>query len=270
MGARFYDTCINRFISPDPIIPQPGNPQSLNRYSYTVGNPLKYRDPSGHWFETAWDIANIAWDIYEVKQDPSLLNIGCLVVDVAAAVLPIVPAGAGLIARGGKGAKIGLEVVTHADEAVDAARVLSHADDLADAAKVVDEGVAAYRAYRGGGIHPASTGKAFSDWFKLNILGDTAAKGKSIFRGSRRLDIFDEGAKKIFELKNYTPKTGIGKQFWSQAADYVRYADEGGYTLNYVFGQMIGESVAQRLIDMGISVWYIDDAGKMIEWIPNP
>jgi len=30
------------------VIPDPANPQSLNRYSYTLGNPLRYTDPSGH------------------------------------------------------------------------------------------------------------------------------------------------------------------------------------------------------------------------------
>jgi hypothetical protein len=49
MGARWYDAYINRFVSPDPIIPQPGNPQSLNRYSYGYNNPVKFADPSGHW-----------------------------------------------------------------------------------------------------------------------------------------------------------------------------------------------------------------------------
>jgi hypothetical protein len=29
-------------------VPEPGSPQSLNRYSYTIGNPLKYTDPTGH------------------------------------------------------------------------------------------------------------------------------------------------------------------------------------------------------------------------------
>ncbi len=48
MGARWYDAYINHFISPDTIIPQPGNPQSLNRYSYCLNNPLKFVDPSGH------------------------------------------------------------------------------------------------------------------------------------------------------------------------------------------------------------------------------
>jgi hypothetical protein len=29
-------------------VPEPGNPQSFNRYSYVGGNPVKFRDPSGH------------------------------------------------------------------------------------------------------------------------------------------------------------------------------------------------------------------------------
>jgi hypothetical protein len=35
-------------------VPEPGNPQGLNRYSYTLNNPLKYTDPSGHF---AWFVA---------------------------------------------------------------------------------------------------------------------------------------------------------------------------------------------------------------------
>ena len=134
MGARWYDSYLNRFLSPDTIIPQPGNPQSLNRYSYTLGNPLKYRDPSGHWVETAWDVANIGWDIYEVSQDPSLLNIACLVVDVGAAALPFVPGGAGLLARGGKAA---VKVATHSDEMVTTAKLVSKADVLGTATKIL-------------------------------------------------------------------------------------------------------------------------------------
>jgi hypothetical protein len=29
-------------------VPEPGNPQALNRYSYTYNNPIRYIDPSGH------------------------------------------------------------------------------------------------------------------------------------------------------------------------------------------------------------------------------
>jgi RHS repeat-associated protein len=47
-GARYYDAEIGRFISPDTIVPHPMNPQSLNRYSYCLNNPLRYIDPTGH------------------------------------------------------------------------------------------------------------------------------------------------------------------------------------------------------------------------------
>ena len=30
------------------MVPEPGNPQALNRYAYAVGNPVRYNDPSGH------------------------------------------------------------------------------------------------------------------------------------------------------------------------------------------------------------------------------
>jgi len=46
--ARFYDPVLGRFIQPDPIVPEPGNPQALNRYAYVYNNPLRYTDPSGH------------------------------------------------------------------------------------------------------------------------------------------------------------------------------------------------------------------------------
>jgi len=29
-------------------VPEPGNPQALNRYAYGLNNPVKYNDPSGH------------------------------------------------------------------------------------------------------------------------------------------------------------------------------------------------------------------------------
>jgi len=47
-GARWYDSSLGRFLSPDSIVPKPGNPQSLNRYAYVLNNPLRYTDPTGH------------------------------------------------------------------------------------------------------------------------------------------------------------------------------------------------------------------------------
>ena len=45
---RYYNPALGRFVSADTIVPNPGDPQSLNRYSYVRNNPLKYTDPSGH------------------------------------------------------------------------------------------------------------------------------------------------------------------------------------------------------------------------------
>jgi RHS repeat-associated protein len=47
-GARSYDPALGRFLQADSIVPNPANPQSLNRYAYVLNNPLKYTDPSGH------------------------------------------------------------------------------------------------------------------------------------------------------------------------------------------------------------------------------
>ena len=47
-GARYYDPALGRFVQPDTIVPQPGNPQALNRFSYGYNNPLRFTDPTGH------------------------------------------------------------------------------------------------------------------------------------------------------------------------------------------------------------------------------
>ena len=47
-GARYYDQKVGRFISADTLIPQPGDSQAYNRYSYCLNNPIEYNDPPGH------------------------------------------------------------------------------------------------------------------------------------------------------------------------------------------------------------------------------
>ncbi len=55
MNGRIYDPLLGRFLSPDPYVQAPENPQNHNRYSYCLNNPLKYSDPSGEWILT-WGI----------------------------------------------------------------------------------------------------------------------------------------------------------------------------------------------------------------------
>jgi RHS repeat-associated protein len=176
--ARYYDAYVGRFVQPDTLVPNPGDPQQLNRYTYAANNPLRYRDPSGHWFETAWDIANILWDIYEVRRDPSLVNIGALVVDVGAAVLPVVPAGAGMVVRGGKAAKVATEVATHWDEAVDVVRIAGRLDEAVDA-------VSAARRLREVGLHADEAGDLIKAIAKQSThgAGDKVVLGPWKFKG---------------------------------------------------------------------------------------
>jgi RHS repeat-associated protein len=46
-NARYYSPYLNRWIQPDTIVPDPANPQSLNRYSYVYNNPVKRTDSTG-------------------------------------------------------------------------------------------------------------------------------------------------------------------------------------------------------------------------------
>ena len=48
MGGRIYDPELGRFMQADPIVQDPRDAQSLNRYSYVYNNPLSYTDPTGY------------------------------------------------------------------------------------------------------------------------------------------------------------------------------------------------------------------------------
>ncbi len=50
MNGRIYDPLIGRFLSADPILQDPMNGQSYNRYTYVLNNPTNLTDPTG--FET--------------------------------------------------------------------------------------------------------------------------------------------------------------------------------------------------------------------------
>jgi RHS repeat-associated protein len=52
-NARYYSPYLNRWLQPDTIVPEPSNPQDLNRYAYGRNNPLRFIDPSGHFSEEA-------------------------------------------------------------------------------------------------------------------------------------------------------------------------------------------------------------------------
>ncbi len=54
MNGRLYDPYLQRFLSPDPYVQEPGNAQNYNRYAYCLNNPLVYTDPDGEFIITAF------------------------------------------------------------------------------------------------------------------------------------------------------------------------------------------------------------------------
>jgi hypothetical protein len=73
---------MGRFISADTIVPNFANPQSLNRYSYCLNNPLKYIDPSGHLADIygidttemdSWDEND--WRMIAMSLDPKVVKL---------------------------------------------------------------------------------------------------------------------------------------------------------------------------------------------------
>ena len=71
-NARWYDPALGRFISADTVVPQPGNPQALNRYAYVLNNPLKYTDPTGHKYDPYGDDfgPGVPWPPPQVPNEP--------------------------------------------------------------------------------------------------------------------------------------------------------------------------------------------------------
>ncbi len=54
--ARWYDPWLGRFVSADTVVPEAGDPQQLNRFSYVRNNPLSFFDPTGHSCASPMDV----------------------------------------------------------------------------------------------------------------------------------------------------------------------------------------------------------------------
>ena len=114
MHARYCSPRTGRFFSVDPVHSAiPTRPQSWNKYSYALSNPLKFRDPDGQAVETPWDAANLALgatsllaNIASGNAGGAMLDVAGLLVDGAAAATPGVPGGAATAIRAGRAARL--------------------------------------------------------------------------------------------------------------------------------------------------------------------
>jgi RHS repeat-associated protein len=117
-GGRYYSALLGRFISPDPIRQDAGDPQALNPYAYVRNNPVNLIDPSGFFFKNFFKkIGRFFEDVVEAKIDFWTGPGGRIVLSAAVAVatVAIVAASAGLTApaAGGFWASVGAAIVSN-------------------------------------------------------------------------------------------------------------------------------------------------------------
>jgi RHS repeat-associated protein len=178
--ARWYDPALGRFAQADTIVPGAGNPQAFNRYSYAIGNPLRYNDPSGHWFESLLDVASIAYDIYDISKNGLNWSNGLsLAADVASLALPAVTGG-GLLVR----------AMTKADDVTDAARAVNAAANVAQVASQADNAADALKFAGKAADDVADAGRDLIRVVPLDDVGTSKAfktrkgeDGLSVFQG---------------------------------------------------------------------------------------
>ncbi len=148
-GARMYDANIKRFISADTIDPRPENPQSLNRYSYCLNNPLKYVDPGGHspllvalysYIIAVISAPDFYQDIQQLVLDAQTADITGMAIDLISAALPGLSASTANIGR--KAFSGAIEMASKAaDKMGDAGRVAKNVTKSKEKRIVIGESV---------------------------------------------------------------------------------------------------------------------------------
>lgn len=125
LNARYYDPVLARFISPDWFEPQEAG-VGTNRYAYAGNNPILYKDPSGNFFDTIFDVMFVAADLFFIGRDyvtkgtVDPVDVVALGADLGAIIVP-----------GVTGAGIGVRAAREGGEKI----VKSASDKLLDAAK---------------------------------------------------------------------------------------------------------------------------------------
>jgi RHS repeat-associated protein len=72
LPARYYDPDTMRFLSPDPASPSAGDPLTLNRYAYCVGDPVNHSDPSGARHEAGGGSSRVAQEAIDLAREGRL------------------------------------------------------------------------------------------------------------------------------------------------------------------------------------------------------
>jgi RHS repeat-associated protein len=249
LGSRWYDPVLGRFTSPDPIVPDPYNPQSLNRYTYGYNSPLRYIDPTGN---TPWDVVDVIFFLlsaYDFAHNPTWANAGWLLLDTTSLV-PIIPS-TGYIRRGVQALGLYDEIVQfvarHSDIAVDFSRIAHKHGATTLLRKLMSTS------------DKVVQGALFELEYGLKNVDEIAEIGRKLPNNSE-IDFVTRG--NVFvNVKNYDWSDPFFQQefgmqraiddFLRQAGDYVQYGASG---VKFVFKGGVPDAVRQALEAAGVIV----------------
>ena len=132
LNSRYYSPEWRRFISPDDTAYlDPESVNGLNLYCYCNNDPINFVDPSGHFWDTVFDVASLIYDIYCLATNDGYKdwkNWVALGFDAACLILPFISGGSTIyrVANG----------VDNIDDIHDAINGLEIAGDMSDIALV--------------------------------------------------------------------------------------------------------------------------------------
>ena len=238
LQSRYYNPAIQRFISEDTVRGDIEDPLSLNLYTYTHNNPLKYIDPNGHiQIETIFDIASLLISGKDFIVNPSLKTFGALAWDTAAALLPYMPGS--YITKGAK-------VLNKADDITDLYRTVKIADKVDDATDLykavsvadrIDDAADLYKTAR-----VVDKVDDVTDLYKTVKVADRIDDVADTYKVAKTADKTSDFVKNTKRYKQVTNSNDLTK-----AANIKRYQArnvkaEEGFTTYYNLKKSIGKA----------------------------
>ena len=225
MGQRYYSPELCRFIQPDDIeYLDPESINGLNLYAYCMNNPIMYYDPSGHWFESIFDILSIGYDIYCLSTNDGhkdWKNWAALGLDVACLILPIATGGSAIVRTA--------DMANTIDNAGDLTKIYGHIDGFADAGGIirkadeldfVDDGWKLVQ-----GLNTTSDGFTISNRFIGTDIHTKFKYGSRVIDIHNKVDGIDDALRLVYELKPYNKRSirqGIKQLYRYQKAIYKK------------------------------------------------
>ena len=179
--ARTYDPSLPLFQTQDP---KAWDYTPFNAYTYCGGDPVNRFDKDGEFWDTVWDLCNVAYDVgcaikahIDGNHEKAKEYWVDAAIDTGAALIPFVPAGTSKVVKAVKGADKIVDTSKAVDKATDAAKTVDKASEVVKTSeKATDVSVASKKSIesqRRSAVRAAwkdekqlveKTGKGTRDW----------------------------------------------------------------------------------------------------------